>query len=108
MTFDLFEKLVRAVDMFIFDVENRIDEMFPAERPKAIFPSDASSDRALIEGGLGIEIKFRRPPCGRTVLEFHPIGMVLIAGPLGAEGGEILDFKAAGFLQELIIGDDVG
>ena len=90
MSFDLFEKLVRAVHVLIFDVENRIDEMLPAERPEAVFPPHAGCNRAVVERGLGVEIKLRRPPCGRTVFEFHPIGMVLIAGPLGAGAGAVV------------------
>jgi len=101
------EDLVRAVLVFILDIEDGIDEMFALQRPEAILPAETGKHRAVAGGSLAIQVDFRGPPGGRAVFEFRPVAVEVVPAPLGPEGREILDLQVAGFLQIVIIGDKI-
>src|SRR5437016_2406435 len=107
MAFAFLEDLVSAVFVFILHIENGIDEVFALQRPEAILPAETGEHRAVVEGGLAIQVELCGPPGGRPVLKLGPVGMEVVAGPLGANSGEILDLKVARLLQIVIIDNKI-
>ena len=108
VTFDLFQDLVGAADLLVLKVEHGIDEVLALEKTNAVLPAEAGEDGAVVERGLTVEVDLGRPPGGGAVLELGPESMKVVAAALGAEGGEILDLEAAGFLKIVVVGHDVG
>src|SRR6185437_12090235 len=90
-----------------FDVDHRINKMLALQRTKAILPAKTGEESAVIEGGLPVEIEFRRPPGRGAVLELHPISMKVVAAALRPEGRKILDIQTSGFFEIVIVSDDV-
>jgi hypothetical protein len=107
MAFHFLSDLIRAADVLVLDVENRIDEMLALQDAKAVFEAEAGKDGGIAESGLAIEVELAGPPGGGAVLELHPEGVEVIAGALRAKGGEVFDFEVAGLFEIVVIGDDV-
>ena len=107
VTFYFFPDFVSAALVFIFDIEDWIYEVLALEWAKTILQAEAGEERAVVEGGLAIEIEFGGPPRGRAIFQFHPEGMVIVAEPLGTQGGEVFDFEIAGLFQVVIVSDDI-
>src|SRR5712691_2722812 len=108
MAFHLLQNLVRAALVLVFEIENRVDEVFALQRPQAVLPAKAREDRAVVECGLSIEVQLGSPPGGGTVFKLGPEGVEVVARALGAERREVLYFKAAGFFEIVIIGNEIG
>src|SRR2546430_7196798 len=100
VTFAFFEDLVRAVLVFILNIEDRIDEVFARQKPEAILPAEAREQRAVVESCLAVQVELRGPPGGCAVFELGPEGQEVVAASLGAIGGEILDLEVAGRSEE--------
>ena len=83
---DFLQNLIGAAGLFIFDIENGINEVLPLEQAKAVLPAKAGEDGAVMEGALAVEVKFSSPPCGGAVFELAPEGVKVVASPLRAEG----------------------
>src|SRR6266699_7241092 len=107
MTFAFFEDLVRTVLVLILHVEHRIDEVFALQGTEAILPAETREYRAVVEGGLPVQVELRRPPGGRSVLKLGPVGMEVVAASLGTQSGEILDLEVAGLFEIVIISDEI-
>src|SRR5467141_4177583 len=107
VTFDFLEDFVRAVLVFIFDIEDRIDEVFALQRPEAILPAEAREHRAVVESSLAVQVELRGPPGGCAIFKLGPERVKAVADSLGAIGGEILDLEVAGLFEIVIIGDKV-
>jgi len=56
VAFDFFEDLVRAVLVFILNIEDGIDEVFVLQKPEAILPAEAREYRAVVESSLAIQV----------------------------------------------------
>src|SRR5260370_27461612 len=107
VAFAFLEDFVRAVLVFILDIEDGIDEVFALQRPDAILPSEAREHRTVAESSLAVQVELRGPPSGCAVFELNPVGEEVVAASLGAKGGEILDLDVAGLFEIVIIGDKV-
>ena len=108
VAFHFLENLVGAAGVFVFDIKDWIDEMFALEQAEAVLESESGEDGAVVECGLAVEVELGGPPGSGAVFELGPEGVKIVAGALGAERGEVFDFEAAGFLEIVIVGDDVG
>jgi hypothetical protein len=108
VSLDFFHDFVGAADLLVFDVEDRVDEVFALKHAEAIFQAEAGEDGAIAECSLAVEVELSGPPGGCTIFELSPEGVKVIAATLRAEGREVLNLEAAGFLQVVIVGDDVG
>src|SRR6266849_331851 len=107
VAFAFLEDFVRAVLVFILDIEDGIDEVFALQRPDAILPAETCEHGAVVEGGLAVQVQLRGPPSGRAVLKLGPIGVEIVPTSLGAEGGVILDLKVARLFEIVVISDKV-
>jgi hypothetical protein len=107
VAFDFFEDLVRAVLVFILNVEDGIDEVFVLQKPEAILPAEARENRTVVESSLTVQVELRCPPSGCAVFKLGPERVKVVADSLGAVCGEILDFEIAGLFEIVIIGDKV-
>src|ERR1700674_1781443 len=107
VTFAFFEDLVRAVLVFILNIEDRIDEVFALQKTYAILPAEAREHGALVESSLAVQVDLRGPPGRCAVFELRPEGVEVVAASLGAIRREVLDLEVAGFLEIVIIGDEV-
>jgi len=92
MANDFKEHLVGAVDVFVLDVNDWIDEVLAHQGPKAIFKPEAGEKRGFVGGGLTIEVEFGGPPGENPVFELdvhgsEPVGIFWLA-----EGGFALNF----------------
>src|SRR5256885_10176140 len=90
-TFAFFEDLVRAVLVFILNIEDRIDKVFALQKTEAILPAQAREQRAVVESSLAVQVELCRPPGGCAVFELGPEGVEAVAASLGAIRREILD-----------------
>ena len=108
VAFDLFQDLVGAAGLFVFDIEHGIDEVFALEKAETVLPAEAGEDGAVVERGLPVEVELGGPPGRGAVFELGPESVKIVAGALCGEGGEVFDFEAAGFLEIVVISDDVG
>src|SRR5450755_1929388 len=108
VAFHFFQNFVGAADVFVFDIDDRIDEMLVLERTKAILPAEPGEKSAVVKGGLAVEVELGGPPGGSAIFELHPESMEVVAAALGAEGGEVFNLEVAGFFEVMIVGDDVG
>src|SRR5581483_4068812 len=86
VTLDFFNDLVGFVDLLVFDIEHRIHRVLALEQAKAVFQAESSKERAVVEGGMGVDIEFGGPPGGCAIFEFHPIGDEVTGAALGAVG----------------------
>src|SRR5256886_17224472 len=107
MAFAFLEDLVSAVFVFILNIENGIDEVLALQRPEAILPAETGEHRAVVKGGLTVQVKLCGPPGGRPVFKLGPVGVEAVTAPLGANSGEILDLKVAGLFQIVIVGHKI-
>src|SRR5438094_3293823 len=96
MAFAFLEDLVSAVFVFILHIENGIDEVLALQRPEAILPAETGEHRAVVEGGLTVQVKLCGPPGGRPVFKLGPVGVEAVTAALAANSGEVVDVKAAG------------
>src|SRR5450432_388580 len=108
VAFHFFQNFVGAAGVFVFDIDDRIDEVFVLERTKAILPAKSGEKSAVVKGGLAVQVELRGPPGGGAIFELHPESMEVVATALGAEGGEVFNLEVAGFFEVVIVGDDVG
>src|SRR5467141_2940079 len=106
-TFAFFEDLVRAVLVFILNIEDRIDEVFALQKTEAILPAEAREQRAVVESTLAVQVELRGTPGGCAVFKLGPEGVEVVVDSLGAIVGEILDLEVAGFFEILFIIDRV-
>src|SRR5262249_39821826 len=105
---DFLNDLVGRVEVFVFDVEDRIDKMVAHEWADSILPAPAGKERALAGGGLPIEIKFGGPPCLSSVHKFSP-GAQEVAAAFWRAGRRFKgDLKLARLFEVVIIYDEVG
>jgi len=72
VAFDFFEDLVRAVLVFILNIEDGIDEVFVLQKPEAILPAEACEHRAVVESSLAVQVELRGPPSGGAVFKLGP------------------------------------
>jgi hypothetical protein len=100
--------LVRAVGVFVFNVQHRVDPMLVHQRAKTIFPAKAGEKRAVMEGSLPIEIELRGPPRFRAIFEFDPGSDEVVAMLLGSVDGIHLNFEVAGLFEMMRVGYEVG
>src|SRR6202140_1119655 len=107
VAFAFFEALVRAVLVFILNIEDRIDEVLALQKTKAILPAEAREHGAVLESSLAVQVALRGPPGSCAVFELRPEGVEVVAAPLGAIRREVLDLEVAGFFEIVIIGDKV-
>src|SRR5580765_1997688 len=82
--------------------------MLALQRPEAVLPLEPRIDRAVVKGGLRIQIKLRGPPGRRAVLEFHPVGVEVVSRALGSKRREIFDLKVSRFLEVVVISHKIG
>ena len=85
MPFAFFQDFVGPAFVFVFDVQDGINDVFPLERPEAILPADAGEDGAVAKGNLAIEIQFGGPPSRDAVFKLRPKGVEVVAATLCAE-----------------------
>src|SRR5260370_23481787 len=107
VTFALFQDFVRAILVFVLDVENRIDEVLAFQRPETVFPAKSREQCAVAERGLSVEIKLGRPPGRGTAFKFCPEGVKAVAAALRAKRGEVLDFQVSGLFKVVVVNDEV-
>src|SRR5450631_4206683 len=81
---DLFQNFVGAAGVFVFHVEDRIDEVLAPERTKTILPAEPGEKSAVVKCGLAVEVELGSPPGGGAVFELHPESMEVVATALGA------------------------
>src|SRR5579872_5337378 len=72
MALNLFEDLVRLADLFIFEIEYGINEMFAFQGTEAVLPTKAGEYRAVVERRLAIKVELGGPPRLRAVFELDP------------------------------------
>src|SRR5580700_4357999 len=99
MTFDFLQNLVRTADVFVLDIQDRIDEVLVPQRADAVLPAEPGEEGAVVKSGLGIEVELRGPPGRGAVLELHPKSVEVIATALGTEGRKIFDLEVAGLFR---------
>src|SRR5216683_1303377 len=107
VTFAFFQDFVRAILVFVFHVENRIDEVLAFQRPETVLPAESREQGAVAERGLSVEIKLGRPPGGGTVFKFCPEGVEAVAAALRAKRGEVLDSQVSGLFKVVVVSDEV-
>ncbi len=108
MALHFFHYFIGAVELRVFDINHRIDEMLMFERTKPIFPAEPGKKRAVVKGGLAIEIKLRCPPRSSAVLQLNPRSVKVIPAMLGAESRKVFDLQIARFFEVMVVGDKVG
>src|SRR5579884_1669395 len=104
---DFLDDFVSRIDLLIFNVENRIDEVFELQQTKPVLPTEAGEQRAVARSALALEIKLGGPPGLCAVLEFEPIGIEVSCIALCSERGEIFDLKISWLFQIVIVGHDI-
>jgi len=107
MPFDFLQNLIGSILLFVFDVDQWIDEMFPLEHAEAIFPAKAGEERAVVKRGLRVDVEFRGPPGLGAILELHPKSMEVAGGALRTKRGEIFNIQISRLFEVVIIGHDV-
>src|SRR5207248_8816903 len=70
----LLQSFVGVTDVLKLDVKDRINQMFVSQGSKAILPSEARNDRAVVKSLLTIEVELAGPPALDAIFEFSPIG----------------------------------
>ena len=105
---DFEDGLVGAGDVFVLDVEDRVDDVVAHERADAVLDAEAGKDGRILRGGLAIEIELGGPPGADAVFEFQGGGAVVGAAVGAGQGGFGFDFEVAGLLQVVGVGDEVG
>ena len=105
---DLEQILVGAGDALVFDVKDRVDDVFAHQRAKAVLQPVAGEEGRLVGRGLPIEVKLRRPPGANAVFKFKGHGPETVASLRVGQGALGLDFEISGLLQVLGVGHEVG
>src|SRR5437667_11984375 len=98
MAFAFLEDLVSAVFVFILHIENGIDEVLALQRPEAILPAETGEHRAVVKGGLTVQVKLCGPPGGRPVFKCGSVGVEDVTAPLCVDSIEILELNVDGSL----------
>ena len=75
--------LVGAGDVFVFDVEDGIDRVFPHQGAKPVLDAEAGEEGGILGGGLPIEVELRGPPGADTVFELKRRGADSALPPSG-------------------------
>src|SRR5450432_115051 len=84
VAFHFFQNFVGAAGVFVFDIDDGIDEVLALERTKAILPAEPGEKSAVVKRGLAINVELGGPPGGSAVFEFHPESVEIVAAALGA------------------------
>lgn len=108
VAFNLLQDFFGAIEILILYVQNGVDEVFALQWPHAILPANPGKCRAVAKGCLPVEIKRRRPPGLRSILELRPIAVEVVSAALRTEHGGVGNFQVARFLQVVVIGHKVG
>src|SRR6185437_13056892 len=97
------------VDVFVFQVEDRVNGMLGGQGSKAALQAPTGEDGAVPGGGLALQVELRGPPAVYSVLQF---GKGRDVGPLPAArhagSGVHLQFEIAGLLQVMVVSDEIG
>ena len=101
------ERLVSAVYVFVFNVQDRVDPVLVFQRPKAVLPLEPGISRAVMKCCLSVQIEFGGPPGRCSILELSPVGMKVVSSALCAERREVFDFEVSRLLKVVIVGDKV-
>ena len=81
--------------------------MLVLQGPKAVLPLEPGVCRAVMKGGLGVQIEFGGPPGRGSIFQFGPVGMKVVSSTLGAERREVFDFEVSRLLKVVIVGNKV-
>src|SRR5882672_3381197 len=108
VAFHLFDDLVGPVDLLVFDIKHRIDEVLVLEEAKAVLPPEACEDGTVAKRGLSVKIEFGSPPGGGAIFKLKPESVEVIAAALCSKVRKIFNPKIARLFEVMIIGHDVG
>jgi len=81
--------------------------MLRPQHAESVLDSKAREDCAVVKSALPVQVQFGGPPRLDAIFEFHPRSDEIVAEPLRAEGGEILNLEIARLFQMVIVGHDV-
>ena len=108
VAFNFLQNLVCTIDLLVLDIEHWIDEVFVLQHAETVLPAETGEQAAVVESTLAVEIDLGGLPGSCAIFELGPVGNLIIAGALRAEGGKVFDFETARFFEVVIVGDDVG
>src|SRR5581483_5394493 len=105
---DFFLNTAALVEIFILQVQNRIDPMFAFERTKAVFKSPTGEDGTVARRRLAFQIELRCPAGGDSILNFGVRGKVeVLAGTRDSERTAGFDLQVAGLFEVMVVSHEV-
>src|SRR4051794_25540251 len=70
---DLFQCLIRAVNVFVFEIQNRVDPVFLHEEAETVLKPVPGEERTVMKRFLTINVELGCPPGLGSIFEFGPV-----------------------------------